>query len=281
VQSFDEYFGPSDWIMTTTINACFDESGKFKDQRVIVFGGVASNAEYLRTDFYSDWARALRNNGLNFLTMKEALKHHRNLSDKNPALGPDKRIEALLPFVHCIRKNLQIMRCFSVNAEAFRKLPQHYREALFNDPVYLAFLLTVIKVIDDMPGDGIISFICDDEEQTALPMYDLYRKIKRLRPEFRSKMRGISFVDDEWVFGVQAADFVTSLSRLEATRKFHGTNYDYETLFAALTKDPESHEKIWDTDVAFCDEDNLRALAIEALQAEKDHKEKIANEAKG
>jgi len=54
-----------------TVTAFFDESGKFKDHKVISFGGVAGfNEEF--PSFADEWGSLLYRNGLQVLSAKDA-----------------------------------------------------------------------------------------------------------------------------------------------------------------------------------------------------------------
>jgi len=104
--------------------------------------------------------------------------------------------------------------------------------------------------------------ICDDDEGTALPFYRLYRRVKKVWPEARRKFAGISFVDDRYLFGIQASDFVASLIRLEATEQITGEKYDYSSLYKALTAVPDKHEKyLMNIATAIANKDKMLATA--------------------
>jgi hypothetical protein len=77
------------------ISAYFDESGKFQNP-LISLAGVAGNQQDLIA-FYGAWGKQLKVNGLQFLTMKEALNHKRPLSAKVKVLGVENRTLALYP----------------------------------------------------------------------------------------------------------------------------------------------------------------------------------------
>jgi hypothetical protein len=126
-----------------------------------------------------------------------------------------------------------------------------------------------LKVAEFTPERDKISFICDDEEQVAFHIYRLYRRIKTVYPGARKKLVGITFADDRVLFGLQAADFVAALLRLEASRKWFRTPYDYAPLFKALSKSPEKHERIWDVSIAFGDKRTLIGLSL-SLRAERE-----------
>ena len=106
-----------------------------------------------------------------------------------------KRIAALRPFVQCIRNNLLIVTGVTVDVPAFNDLPSHLYQIYGKDPAFMAFLRSLLYILDFTPTKDKISFICDDEEQMALPFYQMYRKIQRIWPGARDKQAAISFVD--------------------------------------------------------------------------------------
>ena len=257
-----------------TINAFFDESGKFKDHTVVTFGGIASPAVEINP-FAEDWGRYLYMNGLKYLTMKEALNANRPLSEKNPALGFDARAEALLPFIGCVRKHLQVIVGTALDVDAFTKLLSHYHQFLGNDPFFTAFLRTLIEVLELTHPDDKLTVICDDDEQMAPPMYKLYRRVKLVDSDARNKLKGLCFADDEYLFALQAADMISSLIRREADKRFFNTPYDYERLFIALTAQPRpSEEKIWGCNISFADKQTLEQLAEDLKNAKKPNETK-------
>lgn len=252
---------PSGVKLMVTITAAFDESGKFKDHTVVAFGGVACPAIEVQS-FSTGWARCLYINGLESLTMKEALRHNRPLSEKNPALGLDARIEALLPFISCIRTHLQAIVGIALDVKAFTNLPSHYHQILGNDPFFTAFLRTVTEVVELTSPDDKITFICDDEEQMAEPMYKLYRRVKLVYPGARDKLKGLCFADDEYLFLLQASDLISSLIRREGGKKFLQEEYDYRRLFEEMVKQPNpATEKVWACNIAFADKAMLERCA--------------------
>jgi hypothetical protein len=256
-----------------TVTAFFDESGKFKDHKVISFAGVAGFNEEFQP-FADEWGRLLYRNGLQILSAKDAFNARRPLSRKNTRVGVKERNEDLCQFVGCIRKHLSVVTGVTIDVRAFKKLPSHFFQSYGNDPVFVAFARALLKVVEFTPDPDKISFICDDEEQVAFHIYRLYRRIKRVYPEARKKLVGITFADDRVLFGLQAADLVAALMRLEAGRKWLRTRYDYAPLFNALSKFPERHERIWEVSTAFADKPTLIGLA-HALKTERE-KQKTA-----
>jgi len=261
-----------------TVTSFFDESGKFKDHRIIAFGGIASYNENINS-FADEWGKLLHRNGLTELSAKNALNHRRWLSSKNKRVGVKERIEDLAPFIACIRKHLQLVTSVTIDAHAFRKLPAHFFQTYGNDPVFVAFARSLLRVIEFTPDPDKISFICDDDEETAVHFYRLYRRIKKVLPEAKNKIVAITFADDKVLFALQAADFVASLMRLEAGRRMHRIPYDYLSLFKALSKSPESHEKLWEVSAAFGNKTTLVHLA-KSLKAERKKSQKNSQNAK-
>jgi hypothetical protein len=252
-----------------SVSVFLDESGKFKDHKVITFGGIAAPSVEVNA-FAKEWMRCLYINGIPALTMKQALRANRPLSDRNPSLGIEARIAALLPFIECIRQHIQVALGTALDVEAFKKLPSHCHQTLGNDPFFTAFLRTILEALELTHEDDKLTLICDDEEEMAEAMYKLYRRVKLVNPDARNKMKGLCFADDEWLYALQGADMVSSLLRREASKLFFQTPYDYEPLFAALTSDldPSKH-KMWACNFAFAGNDALRELANDLNKTSK------------
>lgn len=235
----------------------------------MTFGGVGCSATDMNP-FWEEWHRCLYVNGLRTLTMKRALRHSVPLSDKNPALGAGARTEALLPFVAAVRRHLWIISAIALDVTAFKNLPSHYHQILGDDPFFTAFLRMLLEIMELTHHEDKLSMICDDEEEMALPMYKLYRRVKLIHPDARAKLKALTFGDDEWMHGLQAADLVSSIVRLEAGKRFSQMAYDYERLFSELTKPPnrDAGDKIWACTIGFADRAMLERVA-EGFKEEK------------
>jgi hypothetical protein len=247
-----------EWLML--ISAFFDESGKFQDHSTVSFCGVAAVAKEFDA-FGPDWNRELYRAGLKYLTMKEALNAKRSLSKKRPAKGTEKRVEALMPFVNCIKRHLGgVVFSLAVDVVAFKSAPSNIREIWGDNPNYLAFARALQAVLEIVHPEDKLSLICDDEESTALGMYKLYRKVKLVWPEAHSKCASISFADDEVFVPLQAADMIASLTRLRARNQLHKEPDDYRALFEALSS-PEPSDKLWGFSSVIVDHETLIKLA--------------------
>lgn len=257
-----------EWMVT--ISSFMDESGKFLDSDVVVIGAVVAHGPPGTASFVNEWAYWLHQTGLQYLEMKTASRLIFPLSEKVPAHEPYRRIDALLPFVLCVRRHLQMISGVAIDVREFRSLPEQYRKIWSDDPCYTAFARNVLAIIEDSPSDGILSLYCDDEEKTAWPFYELYRRIKNQYPDARGKLKGITFADDQLSFAIQAADLVSSLIRQEALLRFRNQPYNFQPLFDALFKYPDPWEMVLKAGVAWCDKEQLSRLGENYKTAKRD-----------
>lgn len=220
------------WLMS--VFAYFDESGKYKDHTVVSVGAVVAKPSQTHR-FDDEWQYCLRHLGLTYLTMKEGLDRTKPLGAKVAALGANERNVALLPFVDCIKKRLDMVIGVAVDVAAFGQMSPDAERQLTKDPHYVAFTRMVIEILNDLQDGEKISVICDDEEYTAPRIYRLYRKLKLVYPAAKSKLASLCVADDEAYTGLQAADMVASLFRLQARKAFLHEAYDYEILFERIS----------------------------------------------
>jgi hypothetical protein len=252
------------WKMT--FSAFFDESGKFKDQPVISFSGIAATSDSAKP-FMDEWKAQLFRSGLKVLTMKDALHYDHKLSKKKPAMGIKNRVEALRPFILCIRKHLSLAVCMAVNVDGFKNLSSQDQTLLGTDPHYLAFTRALIDLLEPLQKTDLLSVICDDEEKTAWPMYTLYRKVKLAWPDARKRLVSLSFADDEVFPPLQAADMIAGLTRLYAKKEFFGEENPYQDLFDALGS-PDRFDRLWGFKAGLFDVHSLTKMvnSFRALQ---------------
>jgi hypothetical protein len=236
----------------------------------VSFAGVAAfNTDF--TPFSQEWKRLLSENGLQEFSCKKVFNAKRPLSKKNSDTGVDKRIEDLLPFVLCIRKYLQVITGLAFDAKSFRELRSHLFQALGTDPSYTAFLRALMRILEFTPSGDRIVLVCDDEESTAWTFYKLYRRVKKVWPEAKTKLVALSFGDDSFLYGLQASDLVSSLIRLQARKELLAQEYDYHALFEAMSKQPDRHERLWDMSVAIVNKENLKQTANGLHEAYKEY----------
>jgi hypothetical protein len=210
----------------------FDESGKFKTKDVIAVGSICADLHSM-TAFDRIWRRELRRVALPCIKMSDAIRYNTALSERVPAQSLSERIEVLRPFIMAIRDHAQLALGLALDVEAFKELKKDFRFELgsVDDPHYLMFMRTFLRLIEECGDGDYVSLICDDEEQTAEPCYKYYRRIKKIDPTRGAKLGSIGFADDEVFPGIQAADMLAWLTRLYAEKKFFGRPFDYEELF--------------------------------------------------
>lgn len=261
--------------MLSTVSACFDESGKFSSHGVVSIGCVGGYSERFESGFSHEWEILLNRYGIRVFSGKDFLNHNRPLSEKNPCLGVDARTDALLAFVACIRKHLQVIVGMATDTKAFKELPPHFFRVFGNNPSFMTFVRNMMHIAEFTPDRSKIFMFCDDDEETALHFYRLYRRVKKVWPECRRKLGGIAFVDDRYMFGVQASDLVASLIRLEAESQIVGTKYDYSRVHGALIAKPERHESyLYNIAIGIGDRKGMLKIAEEM----KDEYDKAAKE---
>lgn len=244
-----------------TLQTFLDESGKFHNNRIVSFGGMWGPTPSFPA-FNQEWHYLLHNAGLEVLEMKRALNSQVPLSATNPALGTENRMQALYPFVACVRKHMPEIVGIAIDVAAFKSLVGDLHKKMFgDDPFYTAFARMVLHILSHTGPEVKAHLICDDEEAIALGMYDLYRKVRNKIPGAREGFQALTFADDRWSMGLQAADMIASLMRQEADRLFFRKEYVYQPLFNAMAAEPKPYEAFKVCGVCFIDEDKLLSLA--------------------
>jgi hypothetical protein len=231
----------------TFFRSYFDESGKFKDHRVVSFCGVVASPES-RTAFTEAWNMLLRKNQLSALHTTHALKASRCLSPVIRNESPKERCDSLKPFVDCILNNLDFGVSITIDVIGFSKWEPGAKKRVggSDDPAYVGFMQAMLAVKKyACRDDDRVSIICDDDEDTALNFYQLYRRFKRIDPELKKKLVSLSFSDDELYPALQAADLVAGLMRLEALRVFRYHTHDFRPLTEGLMKQRVDQKLKW------------------------------------
>ena len=243
------------------VAAFMDESGKFRDKDVISLGCVAAMQDQFKP-FSHDWWSLLKKNGIKEFHAKKLLNPAQALSEKNPDVGLDNRIRDLLPFIGCIRKHLQVVTGIAVDVRAFQNLPQHFYRYYGKNPALMSFASVLMHVLNFVPSRDKIVVTFDEDEETALPLYDIYKRIKRKWPKAKEHLAAISFADDEALYGLQAADLIASIVRLEFDWKWNKAEYDYSALWGEITREIDITEgRLWYVGISMGDKEALSNLA--------------------
>jgi hypothetical protein len=225
----------------------FDESGKFKDHRVISFCGVVAAPQNLHA-FNHAWDVLLRKNQLKALHTTHAFKCSRALSPIIRDESPAERCESLKPFIDCIHQHLELGVAIAIDVAGYSSWSADAMKRVggSNNPAYLAFLRASL-VLNEYAyrDDDHIGIMCDDDEETAWNFYLLYRRIRKISGVLRKKFVSMAFADDNLYPALQAADLIAGLVRLEALRRFNYHTYDYKPLFDCLSKPDGNQQLKW------------------------------------
>jgi hypothetical protein len=231
----------------TFFRSYFDESGKFNDHRVVSFCGVVASPESLKS-FTDAWDALLRNALMTHLHTTNALRISRALSPKIPKQSPSERCEALAPFVDCILDNLDVGIVVSIDVEAYLKWPAKAKKRLggSDNPTYASFAQAIGALkMHACRDDDRLSMMCDDDEETVLNFYKLYRRFKKIDPELKKKLVSLSFSDDNAFPGLQAADLIAGLIRLESLLRFGYHTHDFKPLVSRLMVPRQNQKLKW------------------------------------
>jgi hypothetical protein len=242
------------------MQAYFDESGKWKDQKVVSFCGVSATQPKIQ-QLDKDWRSLLRRYGMPALHMKEAFRLKRPLGKNVKAQTIPERIEALKPFADVIREHMEIGIVVAVDVGAYKQMSHEAKRRLggSDDPHYMAFMTAIMAPVKQLHNDDRLSLVCDDDEATALNSYHFYRRIRKLSREAHTKLVAMSFAHDTEFPPLQAADFIAALARLQAIRMFFNRPYDYHPLFHYMIGNPTPHNALWA--LSFWGKDKLAGLA--------------------
>jgi hypothetical protein len=243
------------------LNSFWDESGKFKDHKVVSFCGVCA-AKFRLEKFEEVWNSLLARNQIPYLTMKEVLRTTRKISPSIPAQSVNERIECLKPFARCIFENLELGIVMAVDVEGYNAMTPKAKRPIggSDDPFYVAFLRGIMEVSRYAQGDNRVALICDDDEKTAELCYRYYRRVRIVNHTAHNALAAITFADDKSFPALQAADMVASLSRLEAYRRFYRRFYDYKPLFDYLADNHGASSIQWRP--VFVDKGKFAELSI-------------------
>lgn len=216
----------------TELVACFDESGKFQDHEVVSFCGFVDTKQAF-SEFERNWRYWLRKRGLDYLHFKEVDRYIEPLSPREPALGLKARHNAIAPFVRTLRYKLRLAVGISIDVAGFGKAPPKIREGLGSDPHYLAFVKSILVMLNHSSiREYSITLICDDDKEKAAIAAHFLETMKT--KDDRVKRIEICFRDDQEFPGLQAADLLAYLSRRESCKRFLGKPYAFDRLYGDL-----------------------------------------------
>lgn len=200
----------ADLIMT--LQAAFDESGKYADCERVVFGGLIFDPSSHIMEFNRAWGTLLRSSGVklpqgrlgDFLHMVELNRLHKLSSgDRSAQEKIEKFAESL---AKCICEFALGGSLNTITVADFKALPDEMRRRQ-KDPFYHAFEAGVMALSRHPcvgPQDDIA--LCCDDSDDAVKCLQSFKKLKRLEASVVEKIPFIGFGDDKVFPPLQAAD---------------------------------------------------------------------------
>ncbi len=257
----------------------FDESGKFKDHKIISFCGFGAKAGNLK-DFDSAWEYQLRRTGMNALHMVDACRINKRLGRLIGAQSLSDRINDLKPFADCIRNHLELGVATVFEVEGYASFTDMAKKALggSDNPFYTQFLRTMQIVSEYVTTGEPIALTCDEDESTAWWCYKIYSRVKKVDRRIGRHLVAISFANDQHFPALQAADMLSFLCRLQANGEFYGIDYDFHPLFTYLTAPRGSSTTYWQ--VAFKNKSQLAPLGVTLDHHQRESEERKKRSAK-
>jgi hypothetical protein len=226
------------------LHAFFDESGKFKDHRIVAFCGFGASESQLK-DFNKQWKNQLRRCGMETLHWVKARRNGKPLGNNIGIQSLKDRINDLKPFADCINDYLGLGVACVFEVSGYTSFAQSSKNLLggSDNPFYIQFLRTVLILEEFAKREDAISLTCDEDEETAWNCYGLYRRVKDIHPAAGKRLAEISFADDRFFPALQAADMLSFLCREEAKLQWDNELYDYCEFFRYLT-DPRGTSNV-------------------------------------
>ena len=217
------------------LHSFFDESGKYKDLRVVAFCGFGACPDQLK-EFDKQWERQLRRTGMDALHWVDARRYGKPLSKKIGAQNVTERIKELKPFADCVNDYLGVGVACTFDVVGYTAFTLESKELLggTENPFYIQFLRTMLILAEYASLGERITMTCDEDEGTSWNCYRLYKQVKKVHKDIRRRLGAITFADDVHFPALQAADMLSFLCREQANLQFYGERYDYEDLFEIL-----------------------------------------------
>jgi hypothetical protein len=100
----------------------------------------------------------------------------------------------------------------------------------------LLFSAAIDALFANAPTGQVMTFVCDDEQDSAMEYYKLFNKYKQQHPALRPRLVGLCFFDDKFAAHLQAADMAAYVLREEARRVAERPNDPPSKLVAVLSE---------------------------------------------
>jgi hypothetical protein len=223
------FAGSVDESLMAYYHASFDESGKFRDSKHVVFAGCLADPQNW-DGLNKKWMQRLRAAGLSSFHMAKAM----SLQDEFIRWTGARRDQLVEDLTEIVRNH--ILAFFSTGIEvAHFKAAQGEFKRRYKDPHYLAVHETMLLTLRylSMPSDR-LSVVFDDDTQYAMDCYRIFQKLKLRNPAAKKRIMSICFADDESYFPLQAADMWAWLNRDELVRQTHFPDRPTNPVYARI-----------------------------------------------
>jgi hypothetical protein len=188
------------------VKACFDESGKLADKDYVVFAGsVATASEW---EVLSErWLALLKENGIAYLSMKEAFNFRGEFKGWRPRATERDRLlvklaETAQPFIGFHLSSPMSTKQFSaLSAKEKAKLVNHQ---------YLGFETGIRATAQKANSPEMkIQVYCDSSDEYSRQCLDLYIKLRSKNQDLRERCIAITFAEDRYFPPLQLADMLS------------------------------------------------------------------------
>jgi hypothetical protein len=231
--------------------AFFDDAGKWQDRDFICLSGYLSDGERWQL-FTERWTKLMQ-------PTKLGRVHMTNFFHEVKKLGWDdaRSKNFLLEAAKIIRDHVLVGFSVGLDAKHYRSLPGGRRNNM--PQPHVACLNRVLRLIRDrlnLEGyPGRISFVLDEEEGSAIGLYQDIFRLRKSRPELGRYIGAVCFADDEFYVPLQASDMLANLSygylRDKSAGKIGDSISDIPEVLRALIIDPDTgdpiqiHQELW------------------------------------
>jgi hypothetical protein len=195
-------------LMTIQPFAFFDDSGKWHDRDFVCLCGYLSD-ENNWNRLIAQWLPLLKKHELSSI-------HMANFYTTAKGKGWDQaRIDSVLSeFAAVIRENVMVGFAVGMDAAHYRALPKEFKHGISTPDI--ACLQRMLKLIRNklvsVNYNGKICVTIDEEEGSAIKMYQDILKLRKANPDLGQYIGAVSFADDTFIVPLQAADMLANLT---------------------------------------------------------------------
>lgn len=216
--------------------ACFDESGKFSDTKIVSVGGCIGYPQVLN-HASKLWANRLGADGISHTSMKEAIHLHGPFDVPEFRQNLEKRDKLIRDLSTILIEAPMYRIAAALQSKAFKALSQQDRKKMRNDPHYAAVEGCISGALSRVPGYSLHIFF-DLSEQYSEECVRLFHLVRKDKQDAKARCVGVTFSDDTAHPGLQMADMVAYCARAYETRDLVRPTALVEELIARFNSQP-------------------------------------------